>query len=325
MSKPVPYPADTRAKGWRFELDYETIEQSDTWSLAAEVPMAQHSLLMMWLMAWTQVPCGSLPNDAAIIRAKCKVPIKMWGGLQPVLMRGWWLAEDGRLYHDTIVARVLEMLQYKNKEKQRKAAYRARVSGASPDLSHGTDTGQTGESGGIDGTGTGTGTSINTSSTSHTSGTTATDVRVDNSEIHKPTPAGLICKALKAAGMPNVSPQHPELLALIERGVTTETFSDAAQKAVSKGKDFGYALGIVKKQLADAVAIGQLPPAKTPAADPDSRVAVEAEGVAKGIGPWDAGTEQWHVYKARVRGTAIEVPSVRKGGFASIGAAMGAA
>lgn len=36
--------------------------------------------------------------------------------------------------------------------------------------------------------------------------------------------------------------------------------------------------------------------------DPDSRSAIEAEGVRKGIGPWDEVKEQWHVYKARVRG-----------------------
>jgi hypothetical protein len=36
--------------------------------------------------------------------------------------------------------------------------------------------------------------------------------------------------------------------------------------------------------------------------DPDSRSAIEAEGVAKGIGPWNEINEQWHSYKARVRG-----------------------
>lgn len=35
--------------------------------------------------------------------------------------------------------------------------------------------------------------------------------------------------------------------------------------------------------------------------DPDSRAAIEAEGKAKGIGPWDETREQWHSYKARVR------------------------
>jgi hypothetical protein len=40
----------------------------------------------------------------------------------------------------------------------------------------------------------------------------------------------------------------------------------------------------------------------TTSSDPDSRSAIEAEGVAKGIGPWNEINEQWHLYKARVRG-----------------------
>lgn len=43
-------------------------------------------------------------------------------------------------------------------------------------------------------------------------------------------------------------------------------------------------------------------PISTTSADPDSRSAIEAEGVAKGIGPWNEVAEQWHLYKARVRG-----------------------
>ncbi len=39
-----------------------------------------------------------------------------------------------------------------------------------------------------------------------------------------------------------------------------------------------------------------------PAFDPESRSSIEAEGVAKGIGAWDELKEQWHSYKARVRG-----------------------
>jgi len=122
--RPSPYPSDTRAKGWRFELDYEKIEQSDTWDIANEVPLAQHCLLLMWYVAWKQVPCGSMPADEATIRAKCKVPAKVWPTVQSVLMRGWWLADDGRLYHDTIVARVLEMLEYRRKTAERVAKHK---------------------------------------------------------------------------------------------------------------------------------------------------------------------------------------------------------
>lgn len=132
MTLSVPYPADVRAKGWRFEIDYEKVEQSDTWSLAAEIPMAQHALLMMWMVAWTQVPCGSMPNDESLIRAKCRIPAKTWPNLRPVLMRGWWLAEDGRLYHDTIVQRVEAMLVKREKDAKRTADRRARNAAPPP-------------------------------------------------------------------------------------------------------------------------------------------------------------------------------------------------
>lgn len=44
------------------------------------------------------------------------------------------------------------------------------------------------------------------------------------------------------------------------------------------------------------------PPESSGSGDPDSKSAIEAEGIAKGIGAWDEIKEQWHVYKARVRG-----------------------
>lgn len=139
MTEPLapPYPADTRAKGWRFELDYEKIEQSDTWGLAGDIPMAQHALLMMWLVAWRQVPCGSLPADDNLIRAHCRIPPAIWPKVRSVLMRGWWLADDGRMYHDTLVQRVREMIEHRGGEASRKKlfdekfyAIRARDGGA---------------------------------------------------------------------------------------------------------------------------------------------------------------------------------------------------
>ena len=47
-----------------------------------------------------------------------------------------------------------------------------------------------------------------------------------------------------------------------------------------------------------------------PLYDPDSRAAIEAEGIEKGIGPWDEGMEQWHVYKAKVRGKPEAAPNL---------------
>ena len=47
-----------------------------------------------------------------------------------------------------------------------------------------------------------------------------------------------------------------------------------------------------------------------PQYDPDSRAAIESEGIKKGIGPWNEGIEQWHAYKAKVRGKPEAAPSL---------------
>lgn len=121
----APYPADTRAKGWRFELDHERIRQSDTWVLAS--PDIRPWLLMLWMTAWEQTPCGSMPADDGLIAARIGMQRKTFDKQRSVLMRGWQEATDGRLYHPTITERVLEMVAYRDKEASRRAAYRERM------------------------------------------------------------------------------------------------------------------------------------------------------------------------------------------------------
>lgn len=121
--KKAPYPSDTRAKGWRLEIDHERIDQSDTWALAK--PEARPWLLMLWLMAWKQTPCGSLPNEDELIAARIGMSLAMFKKHRGVLMRGWWLADDGRLYHDVLVQRVHEMLDKRAKDAERAARHRA--------------------------------------------------------------------------------------------------------------------------------------------------------------------------------------------------------
>ncbi|MBN3838867.1 hypothetical protein [Burkholderia sp. Ac-20349] len=169
----IPYPADTRAKGWRFELDYERIRQSDTWALA--VPEIRPWLLMLWMTAWEQTPCGSLPDDDELIAARIGMALEHFQEIKKRLMRGWWLADDGRLYHNTMIERVLEMIDRRDGERIRKANQRAKKgaerasAGADSaadcpnesdnvhDMSHGTGAGQPSDSTGTDATGTGTG------------------------------------------------------------------------------------------------------------------------------------------------------------------------
>lgn len=124
--KPAPYPSDTKAKGWRLELDMEQFRQSDTWALAS-APVRPW-LLMLWAVAWEQVPCGSLPSDDELIAARLGLDLDSFMTMKRVLMRGWWLAEDGRFYHDVMVSRVSAMLEKKDKDRMRKAGWRSRQS-----------------------------------------------------------------------------------------------------------------------------------------------------------------------------------------------------
>jgi len=111
-TRAAPYPASTKAKGWRFELDLEQVIQSDTWALAK--PHVRPWLMMLWTVAWQQTPCGSMPSDDELIIARLGIDPALFSECKKTLMRGWWLADDGRLYHPTITQRVIDMLDERN-------------------------------------------------------------------------------------------------------------------------------------------------------------------------------------------------------------------
>ena len=164
--KPPLYPPDTRAKGYRLELDYERINQSDTWALASSEQ--RPLLLMCWFVAWQQTPCGTFPDDDLLIAARIGIDLTNFEKHRSVLLRGWRKHSDGRLYHPVITELVLEKIARRDREAQRKAAYRERMKPyADPHLSHGTDGGQTRGSCGNDNTGTGTGTGTRVPLPSH--------------------------------------------------------------------------------------------------------------------------------------------------------------
>ncbi|MGQ2994261.1 hypothetical protein [Variovorax sp.] len=110
---------------------------------------------------------------------------------------------------------------------------------------------------------------------------------------------GEICKAMRAAGLADVSPSHPKLLALLAAGITAGELVDAAIEAVKRKKPFSYALSVAEGRRRDS-AVEALPSTDKPPPDPDSQPAVEAEGERLGLGRWKQ-TEQWPIYLAKVR------------------------
>lgn len=294
MTKPAPYPPDTRAKGWRFELAYEQIEQSDTWAVAAEVPMAQHALLMCWLAAWTQVPCGSMPADENLFRLKCKLTPDAWASMRDVLGRGWWLADDGRLYHPTLTARVAEMMRKRRSDADRQATRRAKTPPEPPpdiDESHAdvtrdkpvSHTEVRPESNTGTESNTVLPTSIDRNPNAHraheesaTHGEVTRDTQRTPVEVEfAATKAGAIGQALKRGGIDpmQINLSDPMLAALIEQGATPDEFEGLAKDAVSRGIDRPYAwvLAVLPKKRAAAAKLALAAPAAAP--PPNTQVA----------------------------------------------------
>lgn len=86
-----------------------------------------------------------------------------------------------------------------------------------------------------------------------------------------PSAYGLASKAMRQAGMADASPSHPDLMALVDAGVTLTEFADAAAEAVRRRKGFGYALATVRGRREDTARKGPVPAAPEP--EPDRRFA----------------------------------------------------
>jgi hypothetical protein len=133
-----PYPdkignKPNKAGGYVFELDIERMHQSDTWAIAdaRQRPL----LLMLWTVSWTQVPCGTLPDDDAVIAVRIGLPVPEFKASKEVLMRGWWKANNGRLYHPVITEQVIGVMERKAKAAARQKGFRERQGGGKPDRS----------------------------------------------------------------------------------------------------------------------------------------------------------------------------------------------
>lgn len=82
------------------------------------------------------------------------------------------------------------------------------------------------------------------------------DARADTTGF-EPTQAGAICRAMREAGIADVNPGHPTLLALLEAGATEAEFVGAARTAVDRQKGFAYALATLQGQREDAAKAAQ--------------------------------------------------------------------
>lgn len=86
---------------------------------------------------------------------------------------------------------------------------------------------------------------------------------VTESGISTPsTAAGEVCARLKSSGIPNVNPQHPKLIALLDAGLTVDEIAAVGPEAKEKGKGFPWILATAEGRRRDAAQVGSLPAAQ---------------------------------------------------------------
>ncbi len=103
MKPPVAARVDLRAFAF-MPLDLAELFNSDTWMLACRTPFAAAACINLWGRAWHQVPAGSLPDDEALLAVYAGVPD--WAAVRDIALRGFVKADDGRLYHKKLCAKV---------------------------------------------------------------------------------------------------------------------------------------------------------------------------------------------------------------------------
>jgi len=125
-----PYPTDTKANGWKPELDLERLFSSDSWTLAEDEERPW--LLRIWVEAWRSVPVGSMPSEHRLFarRIGCRTAFLEAHG--EILLRGWTLHNDGLLYHRHITGMVEQMLTTRLSSRARVRAWRDRKKADKP-------------------------------------------------------------------------------------------------------------------------------------------------------------------------------------------------
>jgi hypothetical protein len=84
--------------------------------------------VLLWCVAWHQVPAASLPADDTLLaqHAGCGRDLKLWRRLKTGALHGFVHCSDGRLYHPVVAEKALEAWRQKAAVKRAREADRER-------------------------------------------------------------------------------------------------------------------------------------------------------------------------------------------------------
>ncbi len=108
---PPPIPEHTNLQSMRwFKMDIMSLLNSDFVHKATHEELG--AAFLLWTKSVHQLPAGSLPNDDVVLArmAGFDPRSKRWKKSRDMILYGWTLRSDGRLYHPTVADTVLGML-----------------------------------------------------------------------------------------------------------------------------------------------------------------------------------------------------------------------
>jgi len=123
---PAPLvPSNTDLTQFPFMMvEVQKFLKSDTWYAAGENSLIAYVSVNLWFKSFHQIPASSLPNDDGKLAKIADCSLKKFQSVKSVVMKGWILCSDGRLYHKTVAERVLDAW-IKKLEKKKKAKINA--------------------------------------------------------------------------------------------------------------------------------------------------------------------------------------------------------
>lgn len=307
-NRPEPLvPAQVDLRDFQFmPMDVRRLLTSETWVLGDGEEKA--AAVTLWLESWHQVPAGSLPSSDRMLAHLSQS--KKWAKVKEHALRGWVLCSDDRRYHAVVCEKVLEAWIEKLAASLSGAAGNAKrwgvdvdltgiraqfiqavellrqlapqsrslkkkvvaviLAGSGPESPPDAAKGSPPESP-PDRKGQGQGQGIEEKEKPPRTATTGEGGDLAG---HEPTQAGLVCRALRRAGIGDVNPGHPTLQALLDAGATEAEFLGAVDAATGKEKPFAYVLGVVEGQRKRAAEMAKgLHRGPMPAAPADDRKA----------------------------------------------------
>ncbi|MDR3389939.1 MAG: DUF1376 domain-containing protein [Rudaea sp.] len=226
--------------------------------------------VMLWCVAWHQVPAGSLPNDECDLatyagygkRSRLGYDKSGWEKVREGALRGFKLCDDNRIYHSVIAEKAIEAwdgklkLRHKREcERIKKAAQRAETTPSYPTFDEWKEhLAKTGEDKWVPASqGTCEGQSANVPRESHSlrehkgqgtgdrgQGTALASTLLSvEASTHVATEADAIaraCHLMEEASGEHVNPSREDLVLAIREGVTPEALRDTVLEALASKK-----------------------------------------------------------------------------------------